>query len=134
MAATVYTYQPNSAVDVKVRRLVGQDKVPTEVTTADARDVFSVRVDNAANTGAVTYLKFWNSNTVPTQDTTAPGMVLPAGAGVVANYSFLEGLLGGIWVDGIFMNATLTQASGNTSNAIQVDPSVLVNATVEHGV
>ena len=131
--ATVYTYQPNSAVDVKVRKVIGANKVPTEITTTANRDVTSFRLSNAANTGAKTYAKFWNAAATPTQDSTAPDMIIPVGPGVVSNLTFVEGLLGTFWSSGIFLGATATKASANTSAEVQADPAVLVDATVEHG-
>ena len=131
---TLSTYQPNSAVDVKIRRATSQGKTPSEVTTLTDCDVSLIVGDNSVNGGAKTYLKFWNKATTPNQDTEAPDMILPCGPGQTFSAAVPDGLIGGIWSAGIFWCATATKESANTSAATQSDPSVLITTMVGHGV
>jgi len=86
--------------------------------------VYSIDVDNAANSGTVVYLKLYNSSSTVTPGTTKPDhQITVAGGGrVIAHYS------GGIsFSSGVSMNCSTT---GGTGGDATTDPSASVVVTL----
>lgn len=92
------------------------------VTTASTI-LYSVHIDNSANSGEAEFIKFWNTASAVTVGTTVPDMVLPVVAGGVVEFVFPKGMVFGTGL------AVATVTAGGTAGTSSPGSSLIINIT-----
>ena len=102
---------------------VVDDPLVTEVAQTNimsgAAVIFSVQIDNSANTAQDVYLKLWN-NASPTVGTNAAPMVLKGPAGKVKSYSIPQGIAYGTALSYACVTSAATAGVTPPTNPVKV--------------
>ena len=81
--------------------------------------VFSVFINNTANSGTPVYLRLWN-NASPTVGSTAPDMLLICPAGVSRQYNFGDGVAFGTALSYACTTTGAANANTGPSNSVPI--------------